>query len=220
MKKISIGFILATFIAISGCGSDDGKPEEEFIEPEVITLEATEITETSAKLAGFLVSEGSVTQPVDRLLCLSLNMNPTVDDYVNFADGSGTGEYFVNVNNLLQNTTYNVRAAIVYINSEGLQHVAYGNNISFTTMEETDEVPIIHVESTAPTHITSRKVTLNATVFDSEQNLGSRGFTVSTNENPTIGSGSSQSGGSGAGVYSVDIENLEANTTYFARPYV
>lgn len=98
--------------------------------PTVTTKPVTDITRTSAKCGGDVVSAGGA--PVtERGVCWGTSPNPTTSgDHANSSAG-GTGSYFVNIDGLTPNTTYYVRA---YAKNE--LGTAYGSGEVFTTLPE------------------------------------------------------------------------------------
>ncbi|MCR4847670.1 MAG: hypothetical protein K5920_02315 [Bacteroidales bacterium] len=94
--------------------------------PTVTTQPVSSITTHSAVCGGTVLSDGN--SPVtSRGVCWSTLQNPTI--YSNHTtDGSGTGVFSSNLSDLLQNTTYYVRA---YATNE--VGTAYGSQVSFTT---------------------------------------------------------------------------------------
>ncbi len=92
----------------------------------VITSPVTNINSPNAVSGGEVTDDGG--SPVIQYgVCLSNNptSEPTIDDFITI-DGSGNGVFVSNLNNLVLNFTYYVRAYA--INSNG---VSYGNTISF-----------------------------------------------------------------------------------------
>jgi uncharacterized protein (TIGR02145 family) len=92
----------------------------------LITLPIGNITATSAVSGGTISNSGGTTI-THRGICLNTSPNPTTADSA-IENGAGTGSFTINLDFLLPNTTYYVRAFA--INSAG---TAYGNELSFTT---------------------------------------------------------------------------------------
>ncbi len=99
---------------------DDGKPK-------VTTGTVTSITGSSATVAGNVTDAGS-SNVTERGVCWGTSQNPTTSDS-HASNGSGTGNYTVNLTNLDANTTYYVRAYAT--NTQG---TSYGENVSFKTL--------------------------------------------------------------------------------------
>ena len=101
--------------------------------PTVTTAtEVTDITYTSATCGGEVTFNGNVSVTA-RGICWNTTQNPTIEDNKT-TDGSGVGSFTSNLSNLEHNTTYYVRA---YATNE--VGTAYGEEVSFTTLERTFE---------------------------------------------------------------------------------
>jgi uncharacterized protein (TIGR02145 family) len=95
--------------------------------PTVTTDSITFITAISATSGGKISFDGGA--PVTaRGICWSTSPNPTIADYKTI-NGNGTGNFTIDITALKQNKKYYVRAYAV--NYAG---IAYGNQISFTTL--------------------------------------------------------------------------------------
>ena len=93
---------------------------------DVVTVNPTDITNTSAVSGGFItLSESS--HVFLRGVCWGTEPNPYIDGN-HTSDGTGTGSFSSALDNLTPNTTYYVRA---YVVSDG--GLSYGNEVSFTT---------------------------------------------------------------------------------------
>ncbi len=94
--------------------------------PTVSTDSVTNITETSASCGGNITNDGNgyITA---RGVCWSETQNPTINDN-HTEDSTGSGIYISPITDLMQNTTYYVRAYAT--NDVG---TAYGNEVSFTS---------------------------------------------------------------------------------------
>jgi len=94
--------------------------------PILTTSEVSNITGTTAICGGNISNEGG-SSVIARGVCWSTSENPTKSS--NYTDdGTGSGLFTSNINGLIANTRYYVRAYA--INSEG---IAYGNQVSFIT---------------------------------------------------------------------------------------
>ena len=96
--------------------------------PAVTTAEVSEITGSSAKCGGNVISDGGFAVTA-RGVCWSTSPNPTVSDS-HTTDGSGMGSFTSSITGLTANTTYYVRAYAT--NSAG---TSYGEQKSFTTLQ-------------------------------------------------------------------------------------
>ena len=102
--------------------------------PVVQTLAAEYITSYSATCGGQVIATGGAYVTA-RGICWSTSQNPTINNN-HTTDGTGTGDFTSILIGLLANTTYYVRAYAV--NSVG---IAYGNQISFTTLPPSPQPP-------------------------------------------------------------------------------
>jgi|GEM_PF-2381307 len=96
----------------------------------VLTTSVSDITPTTATCGGNITSQGSFSVTA-RGVCWRTSQNPTIYD-AHTTDGSGAGSYTSNITGLSSNTPYYVRAYAT--NGAG---TAYGNQISFTTLQGT-----------------------------------------------------------------------------------
>lgn len=118
--------------AINGVGPAYGD-EVEFTTlsisvPGVTTASVTNIGNTTATGGGNVISDGGA--PItERGICWSTSHNPTISGSHD-NNGTGTGEFTVNIMGLTPNTTYYVKAYA--INSQG---PAYGEEVSFKTSQ-------------------------------------------------------------------------------------
>lgn len=100
----------------------------------VTTASIAQITETSAVAGGNVTSDGNASV-TERGVVYSTNPNPVITNLYNTIKpcGSGTGSFTCDLTNLQPNTTYYVRA---YATNE--KGTAYGEEVSFTTKEESN----------------------------------------------------------------------------------
>ena len=121
MKKVYFTMILLCSLLV-GC-----KPETEI--PTVATQEIENVTADSAKVLYFVASDG-YAEVTAHGVCWSITQNPTIDDNKT-NEGGGLGKFTSQLQDLMPNTTYYVRAYAM--NSVG---VAYGEEKTFVTLEE------------------------------------------------------------------------------------
>ncbi len=107
-----------------GGGNDDDDPEGA---PVVTTGDVTNITATSAKVNGNVISNGT-SSVTDRGICWGTNHNPTLNEGL-VSCGTGTGSFTAELTNLVLGTTYYARAYAT--NASG---TAYGDEVSFVTV--------------------------------------------------------------------------------------
>ncbi len=142
MKNLKIILLFAFATLINSCSKNDAPTPNVLV---VTTDTPTEITATDAKLGGNVVSDGG--SPVTRRgICISLTINPTIDDPNNVVEmGTGVGAFSETITGLPPSTNGYVRAFAT--NSTG---TVYGENKTITTL---GGCPIINVTTgiTAPT---------------------------------------------------------------------
>lgn len=173
----------------------------------ISTRDVTSITDNSAVSGGEITDDGgfSITS---RGACWSTAQNPTVSDF-HSTDGSGTGTFTSNLNNLTYNTTYYVRAYAT--NGAG---TSYGEEKTFTTNKLAPTVTTDEVSSiTANSAVCGGEVT-----SDGGANVTERGVCYSTSQHPTINN-QHTSDGNGTGTFTSSLIGLEENTTYYVRAY-
>lgn len=177
--------------------------------PTVATLPVIDISQTTAMGGGNVMDDGGATV-TERGICWSTTNNPTItDNHAN--NGIGTGEFLVNMAGLTASTTYFVRAYAT--NSQG---TSYGEEVSFTTLQNYSLPSVTTTDVTDITHTTAvggGVVTDDGGAPDTE-----RGVCWSMFPNPTI-SDNYVNSGYGIGSYTVDITDLTDNTTYYVRAY-
>lgn len=97
---------------------------------DITTSEPTDIGRTHATCGGYVNSDGG-SEVTERGVCWATTLNPTTNDS-HLNNGTGTGEFSINVTGLSANTTYHVRAYAV--NSKG---TSYGDDVTFKTLDYT-----------------------------------------------------------------------------------
>ena len=128
-----LSFLIAgVLIVIFNSCSKDTTPTV----PSLITMQAIEITDISAKVGGEVTDDGgaSVTK---RGACYNTNSNPTINDN-SVQSGSGTGTFNCTLTNLNQSTQYYYKAYA--INSAG---VGYGEQKTFSISRPCPGIPTI-----------------------------------------------------------------------------
>ena len=175
--------------------------------PEVTTSEVVDILANSAKGGGNVIGQGA-SAVTERGICWATEHHPTMQNS-HASSGTGQGGFTCDIVNLNAGTLYYVRAYAV--NGQG---VAYGDEVSFTTSANMPEVttgPVSQITQT--TAIGSGEVTSSGGATVTE-----RGICWSTIHNPTVGD-SHASGGTGVGVFSVQLTGLTTGTVYYVRAY-
>lgn len=114
--------LIALGLICYGCANEEAVPAI----PVLITLEADNISQTSVSTGGNITSDGSL-EVTERGVCWGEKSLPTTSDE-KIIEGSGTGNFHVNISDLLGGRTYYARAFAT--NKAG---TAYGNAIKFST---------------------------------------------------------------------------------------
>ena len=177
--------------------------------PTVTTADVTDITQTTAVSGGNVTDEGGAAVTA-RGVCWSTSQNPTVDDNKT-TDGNGTGIFTSNLTDLKANTTYYVRA---YATNENGTN--YGEQKSFTTLQNI-ELPTVTTADV--TDITQTTAVSGGNVTDEGgAAVTARGVCWSTSQNPTVDDNKTTDG-NGTGIFTSNLTDLKANTTYYVRAY-
>ena len=172
----------------------------------VTTLVPESITSNSAICGGKVENDGGATIN-ERGICYGTSPSPTISSN-KIEMGSGIGAFKTTVSSLSGSTKYYVRAYA--INSQG---TAYGTNKEFTTGE------VATVISNSATSLTCYSATLNGNISsDNSVLISERGFFWSKTDNPDAGDNKKIVNGT-IGNYSIEISNLQKNTTYYFRAY-
>lgn len=156
------------------------------------------------------VSEQGASAVIVRGICWNTSPSPVMDDN-HESCGDGIGSFSRTITGLASNTKYYVRAYAV--NGHG---VAYGNEVTIT----------LESEMTVPTVVTKEVVSIlenmatggGNVVDDGGAEVTERGICWGMNHNPTL-DGEHLSSGSGVGVFSCQMTDLEQNVTYYVRAY-
>ena len=185
-----------------------GEPNPEY-KPTVTTGNVTNISESAAHCGGDVTNQGS--SPVtSRGVCWSVNHNPTLSD-PHTVDGNGIGVFTSQMEGLLSDTSYYVRAYA--INNAG---TAYGNEVGFETLFD-DALPTVETEDI--TNVTINSATGGGNVIsEGGRAVTARGVCWSENENPTLMDFHSFDG-NGIGDFISQITALNPNTKYYVRAY-
>ena len=225
MKKLSL-FLIALVMILVSC-----KPEVE--KPTVVTKSVGEVTKTSAKVVGQVAADGGA-EVTERGVCWSTDGTPTILDFRVKDTEGGLGSYEILFKDLVPNTQYYVRA---YATNEA--GTGYGDEKTFTTLDETPEEPGDEPENpgdepetpeqpeeVAPEVTTAEvtEITVNSAKCGGEVINGgdavvvARGVCWNTSGQPTV-SDTYTMDGSNVGSFTSQISNLVPNTQYYVRAY-
>ena len=180
----------------------------QIVKPTVSTIEADEITQTSAKVGGNVTATGGA-EVTERGIVWSTSQNPTTENN-KVQIGEGLGEFHTTLADLSISTTYYVRAYA--INSVG---TSYGEEISFTTGSAKPTVTTV-----SPSEVTSSSAVSGGNVTsDGGSAVTARGVVWSKDHNPTISLSTKTTNGTGIGSYVSSISGLEPGVKYYVRAY-
>lgn len=172
------------------------------VQPSVETYAATSVTTTSATLNGEVTDDGGATV-TDRGFVYSTDY--TFNNSV--SSGVGVGTFNSNLTGLISGTYYYKAYAT---NSAG---TSYGDISSFTL---TAPAAVPTVVTTVAASISTVSAVSGGNVTNSgSSSVTERGVYYSTSPIPTSGS----PGGVGTGVFTVGLNYLTPNTTYYYRAY-
>ncbi|WP_316747739.1 hypothetical protein [Pedobacter gandavensis] len=180
---------------------------------EVLTLAVADIKGTTVLGQGEVISNGGI-DITTRGFCWSTNPNPDISlstKTVSTVTGSGLGIFTDQLSNLLQNTTYHVRAYAT--NSMG---TVYGEDKVFTTLYD---LPIL---ITLPINtITSIDALSGGDISDDGGSpVSARGIRWSIKGDPLDDKDAILTNdGSGVGIFPSSMVGLLGNTTYYVRAY-
>ncbi|MBV5312451.1 MAG: hypothetical protein JZU47_04090 [Prolixibacteraceae bacterium] len=198
--------------ATNGAGTNYGhqivlKTYMTVVFPTVTTAAAINISENAA------VSGGNVTETgggvvTAKGICWGTNQNPTIADNKTI-DGDGTGQFSSQMSNLVQGTTYYVRAYAS--NSSG---TGYGSQVNFVTLKTIPTIVTKNVTSISPMGgVSGGTITISGggTISD-------KGICWGESENPTVND-NKISAGTGIAAFNSAINMLKPNTTCYVRAY-
>ncbi len=203
--KNTLRLLLVLFIFVS-CSKEEIKEEVCTINPTLKTEEASEITDTTAKLTGIITAPTCENIDTAQGFVYATSTLPKIDDNVVEVNGQNVS---TTISNLEPNKTHYYRT--FFINPTGIY---YGNEITFSTnIGET----IISTKDVK--FITSFNAKSGGNISsDGGSTITSRGVCWNTTGNPTISDNLTEDG-DGAGLYDSTIDGLEANTEYFIKAY-
>ena len=175
--------------------------------PDAITLDATEITNISAKLNASINANGGQTNFVFEYGETTAYGNTTNIETI--ATSTQTN-IFAEITNLTPEETYNYR-----VKATTSTDTVYGENKSFTTIATSTAT----LSTTAITNITETTATSGGNItHNGGATITARGVCWSTSQNPTIAD-SKTTDGAETGVFTSSITSLEMGTTYYVRAY-
>lgn len=196
----------ATSSAGTGYGSEISFTTSAVAAPLLTTAAITDITGSSAVSGGSITTENG-SSVTGRGVCWSTTSNPTISD-PKTTDGIGIGSYISSLTGLTEGTLYHIRSYAT--NDAGTN---YGQDLTFITLAK-------------PSLITSEVSNITLSTAISGGNISSdggspileKGVCWNSVPNPTI-SDNKAINGSGVGTYSINMNGLSPNSTYYLRAY-
>src|SRR5664279_1218807 len=178
--------------------------------PTLTTTAVTAITLVTAASGGNITADGGGTVSA-RGVCWATTANPVIGALNTTTDGTGTGIFTSAITGLLPGTAYHVRAYAT--NSAG---TAYGADVPFTTTA----VIVPTLTTAAVTGITLNTAISGGNISaNGGAAVTARGVFWATTVNPTIGSATMTSDGTGSGPFISNITSLLPGTAYHVRAY-
>ncbi|MFL0160878.1 LamG domain-containing protein [Aquirufa salirivi] len=205
MKNLSKLYLpLIYLLVLSNC-----KSEEPQTPPVVLTLPASEISLSKAKINGEVTNEGFSAASERGFVMSETNPKPSVSD-TKLSVGYGKGTFAKELDNLKVNTKYYFAAFAT--NTKG---TSYGEILNFTTADYL----LATLTMEEPKNITYTTVQLTGTVTDEGgTEVTERGFCLNNAPNPTT-TNIKIVNGKGSGAFSTVVTQLKEDSTYYARSY-
>jgi len=202
--------------ATSGSRTEYGKEKQITTQtvsvPSVTTSAVSSITSYGAVAGGEVTSDGG-SAVTARGVVWSTSENPTLTEGELTTDGTGTGSFSSTLEELDCNTTYYVRAY-----ATNMQGTAYGSQVSFTSGECPEGLPV--VTTAAISSITDTSAIGGGEVTgDGGEAVTAKGIVWSTGRSPDIGSDRYTTDGTGIGTFASNLTGLDCGTTYYVRAY-
>lgn len=203
IRNSILGIIALVTLCVIGC-----KKDPLFDTTEITTKQVTSITGSSAVSGGEITSDGFPTIS-QRGVCYGTSHEPTMNDRTAIHPNGGLGSFSVTMTDLLENTTYYVRAFAW--NSTG---AIYGEEYSFTT-------PYKPVLSTLEVeNVTSVSAICGGDITDDgNAKVSQRGLCWSIHENPTLDDSTTVVDSVGIGTFKSEMTKLTPGTLYYVRAY-
>lgn len=179
--------------------------------PTVTTASPSLVTASTATTGGDVTNDFGAPITVRGICYSRTNSNPTISDLLINATSNSTGTYVINMSNLVENTTYYVRAYATNVAGTG-----YGSVITIKTKALLTPT----ITTTGPSNIAFNTASTGGNISDDGgATVSARGVAYSNiTSTPTI-LNLTTSDGTGTGVFNSNLQNLSANTTYYVRAY-
>ena len=190
------------------------KATNDTVLPTLNTLEATNITSSSAVLNAEILTKG-VPSYSERGFVYALESNPTLENTIAQLTAKVSEEnlYSATVTGLELGEEYYVRGYA--INEAG---IAYSTNeVKFSP--EMD-LPNVTTEEATNINLDSESATFNGTIVDEgDPAYTERGFVYGFTHNPSVDNTKIEVVGSGLGKFSANVTELEVGSVYYIRAY-
>lgn len=185
------------------------------IKPTVSNVVVSGLTKTTAVATASVITDGGAMVTV-RGFCWSTDGNPTIaNDTVHV--GTGTGSFASTIKNLVQGTSYRIRAFA--INNAG---ISYGPVYIFTTLT----IPTLTTLDISGLNVTRTESAIFVNIAsggnitsDGGAAVLTRGVCWSTSPHPTELTTTKTTNGSGIGSFASAVNGLSMETTYYIRAY-
>lgn len=172
--------------------------------PEISALNVSDITHQSARFKGHAIGS-SVTE---RGICYSTTAGKTPPEVFKKIGNGGIGGFSYELVGLQPATTYYVRI-YAQVGSEKF----YGEELEFKTAE----IPAPQVITMEECEVSSKSIRVKASV--NGVGILERGFCISVSPNLEIPEKFENFGNNGFGAYSMTLNKLSPNTTYYVKAY-
>lgn len=179
------------------------------VKPTITTNPVTNISYTSATCGGDIAFDGGA-DVTERGICYSTSSNPTILNN-KVSCGKGDGSFTCNLTDLVEGTTYYVRAYAS--NNKG---TAYGEQMEFTT--KAYSVPAVATTQVLDIKYTSA-ICGGKILFDGGLEITKWGVCYSTSGYPTVYDNVVISDNYADSVFSCNLVDLAKGTTYYIRAY-
>ena len=206
-EKLSLGENVATIKVISDVMTLELTVKaNHFVN--IITLEPSDITTNSAILKGSInIENKSLTE---KGFVLYIDESTSIKYMV---PGNEMGDYSHQIAELTEGRTYTYEAYMICNNE-----TVYGGERSFTTLQ-TPNTDCPTVTTADVTDITQTTAVSGGNVTDEGgAAVTARGVCWSTSQNPTVDDNKTTDG-NGTGIFTSNLTDLKANTTYYVRAY-
>lgn len=193
-------FVVVLLFGLSGCLVEDTLAV-------VVTNPVTQITATSALSGGSIDRQGG-PPPSAFGICWNTEPGPTIVDSRTREVINRNPAFLSSMDGLSPSTRYYVRAY-----SQNSVGIAYGNELSFTTLHDIPSVEITDIKFEVTGNFKA-----SYSVVQLTQNVSNSGICWGQTVTPTI-SGNKQDGGPGTGPFLITLSVPQENVILYARAF-